>query len=87
MTRNVIYECARFNPRTQQEGESVKQFIIALHVYALAESCEYGLMKEELIRDKLVGSIRDAVYCTLRTSAVGPRPEGEKGSPTDRGSP
>ena len=28
--RNVIYESARFNLRTQQPGESAEQFIIAL---------------------------------------------------------
>ena len=50
--RNVMYERARFNRRTQQEGETAEQYIVAL--YSLAENCEYGAMKEELIRDRLV---------------------------------
>lgn len=55
--RNIIFERARFNRRTQQDGESVEQFIVAL--YALAESCEYGEIKEEMIRDRLVVGIKD----------------------------
>lgn len=55
----MIYERARFNRRTQQDGESAEQFIVAL--YTLAESCEYGEMKEQLIRDRLVVGIRDTV--------------------------
>ena len=55
--RNVIYERARFNLRTQQPGESAEQFIIAL--YTLSESCEYGTMREQLIRDRLVVGILD----------------------------
>ena len=50
--KNVIFERARFNLRAQQPGESAEQYIIAL--YTLVESCEYGSMKEELIRDRLV---------------------------------
>ena len=56
--RNVIYERARFNLRTQQPGESAEQFIIAL--YTLSEWCEYGGMREELIRDRLVVGILDS---------------------------
>ena len=54
----VIYERARFNRRNQQSGESSEQFIMAL--YSLAESCEYGAMKEEMARDRLVVGIRDS---------------------------
>ena len=53
----MIFEQARFNRRVQQEGESGEQYIAAL--YNLAESCEYGTMKSELIRDHLVVGIRD----------------------------
>ena len=56
--RNIIYERARFNLRTQQPGESAEQFIIAL--YTLSEWCEYGDMREELIRDRLVVGILDS---------------------------
>ncbi|KAL5488539.1 hypothetical protein EMCRGX_G017493, partial [Ephydatia muelleri] len=54
--RNIIYERARFNTRVQQEGESAEQYVIALH--SLAENCEYGTLKEDLIRDRLVIGIR-----------------------------
>ena len=54
--RNVIFERARFNRRNQLEGESAEKYIMEL--YALAENCNYGNMKEEMIRDKLVVGIR-----------------------------
>ena len=41
----------------QDEEESVKQFITS--VYSLADNCEYGNTKEELIRDRLVVGIKD----------------------------
>ena len=56
--RNVIYERARFNRRNQREGETAEQYIMEL--YALAEYCEYGDLKDEMIRDRLVVGIRDA---------------------------
>ena len=55
--KNVIYERARFNRRDQQSGETAEQYIMAL--YDLAEHCDYGALKEELIRDRLVVGIRD----------------------------
>ena len=54
---NVIFERARFNKRCQREGESVEQYITAL--YDLAEFCEYGTLKGEMIRDRLVVGILD----------------------------
>ena len=57
--KNVIFERARFNRRNQTPGESAEQYIMEL--YKLAEDCEYGAMKEEMIRDRLVVGIRDAV--------------------------
>ena len=50
--RNVIFERARFNRRVQKEGESADQFITAL--YELIETCEYGDLKEEMLRDRTV---------------------------------
>ena len=55
--KNIIYERARFNRRNQNIGETAEQYIMAL--YELAEHCEYGGMKEEMIRDRLVVGIRD----------------------------
>ena len=53
--KNVIYECARFNQHSQLPGESADCFITELH--RLAENCEFGGMKDELIRDRLVVGI------------------------------
>uniref|UniRef100_A0A147BN06 RNA-directed DNA polymerase n=1 Tax=Ixodes ricinus TaxID=34613 RepID=A0A147BN06_IXORI len=54
---NVIYERARFNRRCQEPHESVDEFITGLH--RLAESCEYGPLKDDLIRDRLVVGLLD----------------------------
>lgn len=55
--KNVIYERAKFNRRVQSGTESVDSFITAL--YALAQNCDYGLLNDELIRDRLVVGLRD----------------------------
>lgn len=58
---NVIFERSQFNTRVQQNGESVEQFVIALH--QLAERCNYekfgNELKDELIRDRLVIGLLD----------------------------
>ncbi len=56
--RNVIFERARFNRRNQQDGESVEQYIMEIH--RLADNCDYGNLKEDLIRDRLVVGIKDS---------------------------
>ncbi|KAL5494299.1 hypothetical protein EMCRGX_G015600 [Ephydatia muelleri] len=56
--RNVIFERARFNRRSQLDGETVDQYIAVLH--NLAENCDYGMLKSELIRDRIVVGIRDS---------------------------
>ncbi|XP_078495910.1 uncharacterized protein LOC144751885 [Ciona intestinalis] len=55
--RNVIYERSLFNRRYQYTGESVDDFITSL--YTLASSCNYGQLREEMIRDRLVVGIGD----------------------------
>jgi len=55
--RNVIFERARFNRRSQLAGESAEQFIMEL--YTLAKNCNYGDMTDEMIRDWLVVGIQD----------------------------
>ena len=55
--KNVIFECARFNRRSQKPDESAEQFITSL--YYLAENCAYGDLKKEMIRDRIVVGIRD----------------------------
>ena len=55
---NVIFERARFNQRNQGEGETADEFIAALH--NLADNCQYGVLKLELIRDRLFVGKRDS---------------------------
>ena len=55
--RKVIFDRANFNLRSQQEGESVETFITDLH--CLAEHCEFGVLKGELIRDRIVVGLKD----------------------------
>ena len=54
----MIFERARFNVRSQLEGESTDSFVTALH--GLAEHCNFRDLKDELIRDRLVVGLRDA---------------------------
>ena len=55
--RNVIIERAKFNSRNQREGESVDSFITEL--YGLARYCNFGALKYELIRDRIVVGLRN----------------------------
>lgn len=55
--RNVIFERAKFNRRDQGEGESAEQYITCL--YSLVETCNYGVLQEEMLRDRIVVGIRD----------------------------
>ena len=43
--------------RSQQEGESVETFIT--HLHCLAEQCEFGVFKDEHIRDRIVVGLKD----------------------------
>ena len=56
---NVIFERARFNKRVQGTQESVIDFIESR--YTLAGTCQFGALKDELIRDRIVVGIRNAV--------------------------
>ena len=44
--------------RKQEDGESVDNFITSL--YGLVEHCNYGVLQDEMIRDRLVAGVRDA---------------------------
>ena len=54
---NVIFERACFNRHNQLIGEAAEQYITTL--YGLIESCNYGGLRDELLRDRLVVSIAD----------------------------
>ena len=55
--KNIIFGKARFNRRCQGETETAEQFITSL--YSLATDCEFGELKEQLIRDRIIVGIRD----------------------------
>ena len=56
--KNVIFERVQFNQCAQGETETTEQFITSL--YSLATDCEFGELKEQLIRDRIVVGIRDS---------------------------
>ena len=71
--RNLIIEQAKFNRRVQQQGESVDVFIQDL--YRLVEHCEYGELREQLLRDRIVvGVIDDALAVRPATGTGRPDP-------------
>jgi hypothetical protein len=58
ITKNVIFEKAQFNQRKQEPRESTEALITALH--KLADMCDFGALRDELIRDRIVVGIQDA---------------------------
>ena len=55
--KDIIYKHARFNGRQQQSEETAEQYIMAL--YNLTDNCDYGMMKEEMICDRLIAGTCD----------------------------
>lgn len=55
---NVIFERFKFNTRKQNQGEPIDAFITDLH--AMAEKCQFGELKDELIRDRVVVGMTDS---------------------------
>ena len=56
--KNAIFKRARFNRRNQLQEETAEEYITAL--FSLIDSCDYGNLKDEMLRDRLVVGIRDA---------------------------
>ena len=54
---NLIFKRAKFNKRVQLVCESAEQYITVL--YHIAENCNYGELKSEMICDRVVVRIRD----------------------------
>lgn len=52
---NVIYERFKFNNRNQTQEESIYAYAAALR--ALAGTCNFGTLRDELIRDRIVCGI------------------------------
>ena len=59
--KNITYERYIFNTRVQQANETVDQYVTELK--NMATTCDYGELREGLIRDRIVIGISDA---TLR---------------------
>ena len=53
----MIFVRAKFNLRSQKENEPVNNFITDL--YCLSEYCEFGTLKNDLIRDRIVVGLKD----------------------------
>jgi hypothetical protein len=56
--KNVIYERLVFNQMVQDSSESIHAFVVRLQTQS--ENCEYGVMKPELVRDRIVVGVRDS---------------------------
>ena len=54
---NIIYERYRFNNRNQDAGESIDTYASSLR--SLSDTCNFGTLKEEMIRDRIVCGVRD----------------------------
>ena len=54
----MIIEHTKFNKHSQLPDEPVEQFITSL--YNVAADCNFGELKDKLIRDRIVVRIRDA---------------------------
>lgn len=57
--KNTTYERYIFNCRKQNPGETVDEFVTNLKL--LAENCEFGAIKDSLIRDAIITGISDSV--------------------------
>ena len=55
--RNTIFEREKFHRRKQETGEPVEFFITDL--YGLTEHCQFGLLPDEMIRDRIVVGLAD----------------------------
>lgn len=55
--KNTVFERANFNLARQLADETAEHFIIRLH--QMADNCEFGAIRSEMIRDRLVIGIRD----------------------------
>ena len=54
---NIIYERYKFNNRLQEQTETIDTYITTLR--ALAETCEFGTLKDDLIHDRIICGVRD----------------------------
>ena len=50
--KNIVFERFKFNTRIQREGEPINEFITSL--FTLAKCYNFGALKEELKRDRII---------------------------------
>ena len=55
---NIIYERDRFNNRNQDAGESIDTY--ASNLRSLSDTCNFGTLINEMIRDRIVCGVRDS---------------------------
>ncbi|XP_035690003.1 uncharacterized protein K02A2.6-like [Branchiostoma floridae] len=55
--KNTVYERYKFNTCEQAPGESIEVYVARLR--KLVSTCEYGALKEEMLRDRIVLGICD----------------------------
>ena len=55
---NIIHERFRFNNRDQEAGESIDTY--ASNLRSLADMCNFGALKDETIRERIVCGVRDS---------------------------
>lgn len=55
--KNIIHEKAKFARRCQEQGQTAEAFVTADHNFA--EHCIYRMLKEELIRGRIIFGKRD----------------------------
>ena len=58
---NVIYERYKFHIRAEESAKTIEAYASALRT--LADTCLFGSLKEEMIRDRLVCGISDIGLC------------------------
>ena len=54
---NVTYERYKFNNKNQGEGEGIDAYVSNLRT--LAQTCKFGDLKDDLIRDRIICGIHD----------------------------
>ena len=55
---NIIYERYRFDNCDQEAGESINTY--AANLRSLSDRCNFGALKDEMIRDNIVCRVRDS---------------------------
>lgn len=58
---NTIYECYKFYVRAKEPTEKIKSYASALRT--MADTCAFGSLKEEMIKDQLLCGISDSAPC------------------------